>query len=69
MPPKRVRKANFRAKEVDVLLEEVRLKKEVIKSQFTTDITNKKKNEVWDAIAVKLTCCGVEQRTLSQLMY
>lgn len=64
---KRNRKANFTAAECTLLLEEAEKNLDIIKNKFSTVLTNKKKNEVWEKISRKVNALGVCVRTVQEI--
>ena len=55
-PAKKVRKANFSPAEISVLTEKFDENMEILQSKFTSSITNKKKNKIWEEISEALVC-------------
>ena len=64
---KRNRKANFTASECSLILEEAEKHIDVIKSKFSTVITNKKKKQTWQDITSKVNALGVSERTAAEI--
>ncbi|KAK3725269.1 hypothetical protein QZH41_001284 [Actinostola sp. cb2023] len=63
---KRNRKANFTVAECSLILEQAEKDLDVIKSKFSSVITNKRKNRVWEEIA-KVNSLGVCIRSVSEV--
>lgn len=64
---KRQRKANFTHAEILLLLQEISLEHELLNSSLTNDATNRRKTEIWRAIAEKVSSCGVAVRDVSEV--
>ncbi|XP_020911113.2 t-SNARE domain-containing protein 1-like [Exaiptasia diaphana] len=64
---KRNRKANFTSSECTIILEEAEKHLDIIKSKFSTVITNKKKKETWKDITSKVNALGVSERTPEEI--
>ncbi|XP_078364030.1 uncharacterized protein LOC144648297 [Oculina patagonica] len=62
-PTKRPRKPNFTAAECMLLLEVAEQHLDVIKSKFSSTITNKNKTKVWEEITERVNSLGVCKRT------
>ena len=67
MADKRNRKANFTAAECTVILEEAEKNLDIIKNKFSTVLSNKKKNLVWEEIRGKVNALGVCPRTVQEV--
>ena len=64
---KRNRKPNFTAAECAVIFEEAEQNIEIIKSKFTSTLTNKNKTKVWEDITAKVNSLGVCLRSVSEV--
>ena len=64
---KRNRKPNFTAAECSVIFEEAEQNIEIIKSKFTSTLTNKNKTKVWEDITAKVNSLGVCLRSVSEV--
>lgn len=62
-PTKRARKPNFTAAECTVLLEAAEQHLDIIKSKFSSNLTNRNKNKAWDEITEKVNALGVCKRS------
>ena len=56
---KKNQKPNFTAAECAVIFEEAEQNIEIIKSKFTSTLTNKNKTKVWEDITAKVNSFGV----------
>ena len=59
---KRARKPNFTPGECTVIFEEAEENINIIKSKFTSTVTNKNKTRVWDKITNKVNALGICKR-------
>ena len=64
---KRNRKANFTVAECSLLLEQAEKDLDLIKSKFSSVITNKRKTRVWEEITAKVNSLGVCLRSVSEV--
>ena len=64
---KRNRKPNFTAAECAVIFEEAEQNIEIIKSKFTSTLTNKNKTKVWEDITAKENSLGVCLRSVCEV--
>ncbi|XP_015754531.1 PREDICTED: myb/SANT-like DNA-binding domain-containing protein 4 isoform X2 [Acropora digitifera] len=64
---KRNQNLNFTAAECSVIFEEAEQNIEVIKSKFTSTLTNKNKTKVWEDITAKVNSLGVCLRSVSEV--
>ncbi|XP_068762578.1 nuclear apoptosis-inducing factor 1-like isoform X1 [Montipora capricornis] len=64
---KRNRKPNFTAAECAVIFEEAEQNIEIIKSKFTSTLTNKNKTKVWEDITAKVNSLGVCSRSVFEV--
>lgn len=64
---KRERKPNFSAAEVSVLTDQVEKNLEVIQSKLTNNITNKKKNKIWEEITAAVNAVANSKRTTQEI--
>ena len=62
-PTKRARKPNFTAAECTLLLEVAEQHLDVIKSKFSSTLTNQSKTKVWEEITERVNSLGVCKRT------
>lgn len=63
----RKRKPNFSVNEISVITENVKNHLAVIQSKLTNNITNRKKNEVWQEITDAVNAVGTAGRTLAEV--
>ena len=61
------RKPNFMAAECAVIFEEAERNIEIIKSKFTSTLTNKNKTKVWEDITAKVNSLGVCLRSVCEV--
>ena len=66
-PAKRARKANFTPAECAIILEAAEQNLNVIKSKFSSTLTNKNKTKVWEEITDKVNALGVCRRTVFEV--
>ena len=66
-PAKKARKSNFSATEIAVLTEKYEENIEILQSKFTNNVTNAKKNKVWEEIAAAVNAVGVTLRTTQEV--
>lgn len=64
---KRNRKPNLTAAECTVILEEAEQNIDIIKSKFTSTLTNKNKTKVWEDITAKVNSLGVCLRSVCEV--
>ena len=63
----RKRKPNFSLYEIGVITENVKKHLETIQSKLTKNITNKKKQEIWEEITRAVNAVGTANRTVSEV--
>ena len=63
----RKRKPNFSVNEIAVITENVEMNLATIQSKLTNNITNKKKNEVWEDITRAVNAVGLASRTVAEV--
>ena len=63
----RKRKPNFSMNEISVITENVKNHLAVIQSKLTNNITNRKKNEVWQEITDAVNAVGTAGRTVVEV--
>ena len=63
----RKRKPNFSVNNVSVITENVKNHLAVIQSKLTNNITNRKKNEVWQQITDAVNAVGTAGRTVAEV--
>ena len=63
-PAKRPRKPNFTPAECAVIFEEAEENLSIIKSKFSSTLSNKNKSRVWEEITTKLNALGVCKRSV-----
>ncbi|KAK2547901.1 t-SNARE domain-containing protein 1 [Acropora cervicornis] len=63
----RKRKPNFSVYEIGVITENVQKHLETIQSKLTNNITNKKKQQVWEEITRAVNAVGTANRTVSEV--
>ena len=63
----RKRKPNFSMNEISVITENVKNHLAVIQSKLTNNITNRKKNEVWQEITDAVNAVGMAGRTVAEM--
>ena len=63
----RKRKPNFSMNEISVITENVKNHLAVIQSKLTNNITNRKKNEVWQEISDAVNAVGTAGRTVVEV--
>ena len=66
-PAKRARKPNFTPAECAVIFEEAEENINIIKSKFTSTLTNKNKTRVWDEITNKVNALGICKRSVIEV--
>ena len=64
---RKARKANFTSSELAVLTEEVEQNISILKSKFTDNVTNAKKNNIWAEITAAVNAVGVAKRTAQEV--
>ena len=64
---KRERKKNFPVDECQILTEEFEANKEVLESKLTNTVTNKRKNDTWKDITLKVNSLGYGNRTVEEV--
>ena len=64
---RKARKANFTSSEIAVLTEEVEQNIAMLKSKFTDNVTNAKKNKIWAEITAAVNANGVAKRTAQEV--
>ena len=64
---KRERKKNFSVDECQILTEEFEASKEVLESKLTNTVTNKRKNDTWKDITLKINSLGYDNRTVEEV--
>lgn len=63
----RKRKPNFSLYEIAVIIENVKKHLETIQSKLTNNVTNKKKQEIWEEITRAVNVVGTANRTVSEV--
>ena len=63
----RKRKPNFSIYEIGVIIENVKRHLETIQLKQTNNITNKKKQEIWEEITRAVNAVGTANRTVSEV--
>jgi len=63
----RKRKHNFSVYEIGVITENVKKHLETIQSKLTNNITNKKKQQVWEEITRAFNAVATANRTVSEV--
>ena len=66
-PNKRVRKPNFSSTECTLILELAEENLEIIREKFSSTITNKRKQAVWESICGKVNALGVAKRSATDV--
>ena len=61
------RKQNFSSAECALLVDLVEKNIETLRGQFSSSITNSKKQELWKTIASRINSLGYEKRTPSEI--
>ena len=64
---KRERKTNFNDDELSCLLEEDAQHASVLQCKLSNNVTNLRKKQMWDEIAMKVNSRGNERRTVAEL--
>ena len=64
---RRNRKPNFSENEISVITEKVKNHLEVIQSKFSNNLTNKKKNQIWQEITEAVNAVGMAGRSLTEV--
>ena len=67
MENKRARKPNFSSAKCALILQLAEENISVIREKFSTNITNKRKNEVWETICERVNALGVARRTATDI--
>ena len=63
----RKRKPNFSMNEMSVITDSVRKNLDIIQSKLTNNITNKKKNQIWEEITKDVNAAGKANRTVQEV--
>ena len=63
----RKRKPNFSMNEMSVITDSVRKNLDIIQSKLTNNITNKKKNQIWEEITKNVNAVGKANRTVQEV--
>ena len=63
----RKRKPNFSMNEMSVITDSVRKNLDIIQSKLTNNITNKKKNQIWEEITKDVNAVGKANRTVQEV--
>ena len=63
----RKRKHNFSVNDIAVITENVEMNLAIIQSKLMNNITNKKKNEVWEDITRAVNAVGLASRTVAEV--
>ena len=63
----RKRKPNFSVNEISVITESVVKNLNTIQSKLTNNVTNKKKNEIWEEITKDVNAVGKANRTVQEV--
>ena len=63
----RKRKPNFSVYEIGVITENVKKHLETIQSKLTNNVTNKKKQEIWEEITRAVNAVGTANRSVSEV--
>ncbi|XP_078341764.1 uncharacterized protein LOC111118756 isoform X5 [Crassostrea virginica] len=66
--PKKERKRNFTAREVEILVEEVEKNKAVLFAPHKDVNTNNKKNQCWNEIRCLINSIGIQERTSAEIV-
>ena len=66
-PAKRPRKPNFMPAECEVIFEEGEENLSIIKSKFSSTLSNKNKSRVWEEITSKVNALGVCKRSVAEV--
>nr|XP_022319969.1 nuclear apoptosis-inducing factor 1-like isoform X2 [Crassostrea virginica] len=66
--PKKERKMNFTAREVEILVEEVEKNKTVLFAPHKDVNTNNKKNQCWNEIRCLINSIGIQERTSAEIV-
>ena len=66
-PAKRPRKPNFTPAECAVIFEEAEENLSIIKSKFSSTLSNKNKSRVWEKITSKVNALGVCKRSVAEV--
>lgn len=66
-PKKRKRKANFSQEELDVLSEEVRVRKRLLFEKFSDTISMELKKKAWAAITLNVNAVSSVERTIDDV--
>ena len=66
-PAKRPRKPNFTPAECAVIFEEAEENLSIIKSKFSSTLSNKNKSRVWEEITSKVNALGVCKRSVAEV--
>ena len=63
----RKRKPNFSVYEIGVITENVKKHLETIQSKLTNNVSNKKKQEIWEEVTRAVNAVGTANRTVSEV--
>ena len=64
---KRVRKPNFSSTECTLILQLAEENLDIIREKFSSTVTNKRKQAVWESICVKVNALGVAKRSATDV--
>lgn len=64
---KRGKKRNFSDTEIEVLVEEVEVNKNILFGTLNAGVTNKRKTSAWDKVTTAVNAVGSEERTQSEV--
>ena len=67
MEGKKARKPNFSAAEYELILQLAEEKLAIIREKFSNNITNQKRNEVWQSIFDKVNALGFAKRSCKDI--
>ena len=59
---KKTRKPNYRMEELEVLVEDVAVNKQLLLGKFSDTTTNERKKKVWENISAKMSAVGDTKR-------
>ena len=63
----RKRKPNFSMNEMSVITDSVQKNLDIIQSKLTNNVTNKKKNQIWEEITKDVNAVGKANRTVQEV--